>query len=551
MSDKPTEDSPLEHAVSRRELLVKAGQLGAAAAVAGTLAGPATAASKRRAGAKPKTVPTGGTVDWAIEVDPGNIAPIGQTAVYPWLATELMYESLLAWDPKLNVVPSLATSYDVVNPKQIIWNLRQGVQWHNGNEFTADDVVYSFGLQLNPPLPGTSAVLGQVPAILDVKKLSKYKVQMDLKAPDARVYGYLAWGRYSSMIPNGMYSTINPSTTGIGTGPMMISSPFVDNQGVSYVKNPHYWKPGLPYLDGVNYHIITDEQARIAALEAGTLDGANISPANALTLVGHTGLNVFHNLTAAFRELQMTIIQGQSKPWYDVRVRQAVNLAINRANLINKVYSGYGENSGHIAAGYGQWCLTQDQLMNDYEQYDLPAAKKLMTQAGVSGFSVNMTTFATPPDFPAVAALMQNDLSQIGININIVPQDPVTFAANNSAGSFDWDLTMRGMRGDPDGFVAEFNPLAAIYNKWFTGWSSSPGAATKPIWTLVGDARIQLNSQKRLPMYQSLDKRLISQLVEIPLIGVSTFQVVNNTLRNMYVAYTGFNTGLKTAYFET
>jgi peptide/nickel transport system substrate-binding protein len=449
-------------------------------------------------------------------------------------------------------VPSLATSYDVISPTRIDWNLRQGVQWHNGSEFTAADCVYSFQQQLNPPLPGTNAVLGQVPAIKDTQAIGKYKLRMDLTAPDARVYGYLAWGRYSSMVPNNMYQTLNPAATGIGTGPFKISSPFVDNVGVSYVKNTDYWKPGLPYLDGINYKIITDEQARIAALEAGSLDGANISPTNALALNGHTGLNVFHNLTAAFRELQFTVKAGQNKPWADVRVRQAVNLAINRQNIINKVYAGYGQNSGHVAAGYGQWCLSADELSSTYEKMNLPMAKQLMQQAGFSsGFSVNLTTFATPADFPAIAALIQNDLDQIGITVNIVPQDPVTFAANNSAGSFDWDLTMRGMRGDVDGFVAEFNPSAAVYKQWFTGWQGSPGAKTKPIWTLVGDGRIQLNTQKRLPMYQTLDKDLITQLVEIPLIGVSTFQVVNNKLKNMYVAYTGFNTGLKTAYFAS
>jgi peptide/nickel transport system substrate-binding protein len=551
MSDKPTENSRLERQISRRELLKKSGQVGAAAAVAGSLAGPAAGATRNRA-LTAKKVPTGGTVNWAIEVDPGNIAPFGQTAVYPWIATEVMYESLLAWDPKLNIVPSLATSYDVINPKQINWNLRQGVQWHNGTEFTADDVVYSFGLQANPPLPGTTAVLGQFPAIKDVSKISKYKVRMDLSAPDARVYGYLAWNRYSSIVPNGMYQSLNPSTTGIGTGPFKVSSPFVDNQGISYVKNTDYWKPGLPYLDGINYKIITDEQARIAALEAGQLDGANISPTNAVALNGHTGLTVLHNLTAAFRELQMTVKAGDNKPWADVRVRQAVNLAINRQNLINKVYAGYGQDSGHVAAGYGAWTLTEDELQTTYEKQDLPTAKSLMKAAGQSGgFSVNMTTYATPADYTAMAALMQNDLDQIGITLNIVPQDPVTFAANNSAGSFDWDLTARGMRGDVDGFVAEFNPSAAIYSKWFTGWQASPGQKTKPIWTLVGDGRIQLNTQKRLPMYQSLDKDLLTQLVEIPLIAVSTFQVLNNKLKNMYVAYTGFNTGLKTAYFES
>src|SRR5690348_1971852 len=536
---------------TRRELLTKAGQVGAGALVAGSLAGPAAAASKsyRRAA---KKVPTGGTVTWALEQDPGGIYPFGATLTINHTANELMYDSLMEWDPKLNIKPALAEGYDVVNSKRIVWNLKKGIQFHNGNEFTADDAVYSFQQILNPPLPGTTATIGQVPGIAGTTALGKYKLQMDLKAPDARVYGFLAWGRYSAMVPNNMYQTINPSTQGIGTGPFMLNGNYVPNDHVNYVKNPHFWKSGLPYLDAVNYKIIPDEQSRIAALKAGSIDGGVVSPDNAVAINGTPNLVVLHNLTAAFRELQFTIKQGENKPWADVRVRQAVNLAINRQNLIEKVYAGFGQFSGHVAAGDGPWVIPTDQLKSNYEKYDLPAAKKLMSQAGSKGFDVTLTTFSTPPDYAAMAALIKSDLAQIGINVNIVPQDPVTFGANNSAGQFDWDLTGRGMRGDVDGYVAEFNPVSptgpTVYQKWFTGWEGSPGGKPKPIWKLVGNGRITLDTKKRLPMYQNLDKQLITQLPEVPLISVSKFFVVNKRLKNIYVAFTDFNPALRTAY---
>jgi len=133
-----------------------------------------------------------------------------------------------------------------------------------------------------------------------------------------------------------------------------------------------------------------------------------------------------------------------------------------------------------------------------------------------------------------------------------VPQDPVTFGANNSAGSFDLDLTSRGMRGDVDGYVAEFNPTGptgpTVYQKWFTGWLGAPQSNPKPIWRLVGNGRITLDTNKRLPMYHNLDNRLIDELVEIPLISVSKFFVVNKRLKNIYVAFTDFNPALRTAY---
>jgi peptide/nickel transport system substrate-binding protein len=547
MSDKPTESSPFESEISRRGLLKGAGRVGAAAVVAGALAGPAGAAA-RRVTQKTGKVPTGGTATWALEQDPGGIYPFGATLTINHTANEMMYDALLEWDPKLNIRPALSTSYTVVNSKRIVWNLRKGVIFHNGQEMTADDVVYSFQLMLNPPLPGTTATVGQLPAIKAVTKLSKYQVQMDLIAPDARVYGVMAWGRYTSIVPNNMYQTLNASTQGIGTGPYMLSGSYVPNDHVNYVKNPKFWKPGLPYMDGINYKIIPDEQTRIAALKAGAIDGGVVSSDNALSINGYPGLTVLHNLTAAFRELQFTVKAGDNKPWADKYVRQAINKAINRQNLIDKVYSGYGKYSAQVAAGYGPWQLPPDQLQSNYEKYDLPAAKALMTKAGSKGFDVTMTTFSTPTDYTAVASLMKNDLAQIGINVNIVPQDPVTFGANNSAGSFDWNLTGRGMRGDVDGYVAEYNPSAPIYSKWFTGWNGAPNSNPKPIWKLVGNGRITLDTKKRLPMYQQLNKDLMDEVVEIGLISVSKFFVVNKRLKNMYVAFTDFNPALRTAY---
>ncbi len=548
MSDKPTESSPFESEISRRGLLKGAGRVGAAAVVAGALAGPAGAATRRVTQKTGKKVPTGGTATWALEQDPGGIYPFGATLTINHTANEMMYDALLEWDPKLNIRPALAESYTVINSKRIVWNLRKGVMFHNGQELTADDVVYSFQLMLNPPLPGTTATVGQLPAIADVVRLSKYQVQMDLKAPDARVYGVMAWGRYTSIVPNNMYQNLNPVTQGIGTGPYMLSGSYVPNDHVNYVKNPKFWKPGLPYMDGINYKIIPDEQTRIAALKAGAIDGGVVSSDNALSINGYPGLTVLHNLTAAFRELQFTVKAGDNKPWADKYVRQAINKAINRQNLIDKVYAGYGKYSAQVAAGYGPWQLPQDQLQSNYEKYDLPAAKALMTKAGSKGFDVTMTTFSTPTDYTAVASLMKNDLAQIGINVNIVPQDPVTFGANNSAGSFDWNLTGRGMRGDVDGYVAEYNPSAAIYSKWFTGWQGAPNSNPKPIWRLVGDGRITLDTKKRLPMYQSLNKKLMDEVVEIGLVSVSKFFVVNQRLKNIYVAFTDFNPALRTAY---
>ncbi len=538
-----------EKELSRRELLKRAGALGAGAVAAGGLAGRAGATLGKAAmlSATPKR---GGHITWALEQDPGHIAPFGGILTITRTANELMYESLLEWDKSLNLNPALSNSYVVKDAKTIDFNIRPGTKFSNGQEVTADDVKYSFDLQLNPPLPGSVSVLGQVPSIAGIEVVSKLKARMHLKSPDARVYGYLAWQRYSSIIPKDMYTQLNAATRGIGTGPYMLDGAYVPNDHINYVRNPTYWKKNQPYLDAITYKIITDEQARIAALRAGAIDGATLSVDSANALKGVSGLKVLSNLTAAFRELQFTIKAGENKPWADRRVRQAVNLAINRDELLKKVYNGVGQYSGHVAAGYGPWVIPQAELKAKWEKLDLPKAKSLMAAAGFSkGFDVTLTTFSTPLDFPALAALIQNQLKKININVNIVAQDAATFAAKNGQGAFDWDLTARGMRGDVDGYVAEFNPTGAfgktVYNTWFNGYTN------RKMWRLVGNGRITLDTAKRLPMYHELDRLLMTELLEVPLISVSKYQVMNAKLQDMYVAFTDFNTGLRSAWLSS
>src|SRR4051794_11350880 len=260
-----------EKKLDRRELLKQGGALGAGAAAAGALAGPAGATRFRsaRTSATPKR---GGKVTWAMEQDPGHIAPFGGILSVGWQAIEPMYESLLVWDKNLNIKPALATGYVVRDSKTIDFNLRKGVQFHNGKEFTAADAVYSFNNILNPPAPGSASTLGQVPAIAGTEARGKYVLRMHLKAPDARIFGFLAWNRYSAMVPDGMCQQVNAATQGIGTGPYKMNGAYVPNDHVNYARNTAYWDKTHPYLDAINYKIIPDEQARIAALRAGAID---------------------------------------------------------------------------------------------------------------------------------------------------------------------------------------------------------------------------------------------------------------------------------------
>ena len=272
VSDKPTPESKPKSELSRRDLLVKAGVAGAGAIAVGAVAGGAKAATKRSS-ATPKR---GGKITWALEQDPVHVAPFGAILTSNHWGKQAAYDSLVEWDKNLNLKPALAESWKIVNSTTILFNLRKGVRFHNGKEVTAADVKYSIGLMLAPPLPGSTAMLGQVPSFAGADVVSKYVVRLRLTKPDARVFGFLAWGRYSPIVPEGLYDQINVSRNAIGTGPYRMLG-FDPNDKVEYVANTRFWKKGLPYMNAMTLKTLPDEQARIAALRAGAIDGATVS----------------------------------------------------------------------------------------------------------------------------------------------------------------------------------------------------------------------------------------------------------------------------------
>ena len=542
MTDE-TPDTREGNGLSRRDLVTKAGAIGAGAIAAGALAGGAAAASKASF-ATPK-IRRGGRLVFGLESDPVAVAPFGMAPGAAHWGKEATYDSLAEFDKGLNIRPALATSWKFENKTSMLFNLRKGVKFHNGKELTADDVVYSVRLMKNPPPPGSLTVAANVPAtILSAEAVSKYVVRLKLSAPDARIAGFFAWQRYGPIVPEGLYDQINVSRNAIGTGPYKMVG-FAPLDRVELVRNESFWKPGQPYMDAITLKVMTDEQARVAALRAGAIDGATLSVDVARSLRGDGNLQVLSNLNAAFRELQMTIKPGRNEPWADARVRQAVNFAINRQQIIQNVYSGEAAYTSYVPPGYGPWPLSEADLKRKYAKFDLPAAKKLMADAGASkGFSVEMTIVSLQ-DYPSVAALLVQQMKQINIDLNVKGTEIGTFAAIYNAGTYDWFLNGRGMRGDVDGFVQEFHPASATFK------AQTPAYRNLKAWKDIGNGRIQLDEKKRLPMYKDAQAQLWANPIQMPLVAIRKYQVFNKRVQNMYVAFSDFNTGLRTAWLSS
>jgi peptide/nickel transport system substrate-binding protein len=340
-----------------------------------------------------------------------------------------------------------------------------------------------------------------------------------------------------------MFDKVNHLTQGIGTGPFKLVE-YVPNDRVVYTRNPDFWKPGLPYLDELTLKVMPDEQARVAALRSGVIDGSTFTGDSARVLRNDSTLTVLKGLFAAHRETQLTT-KDASKPWADKRVRQAISAAINRQDIIDKLYGGDAAFSAEVPPGYGDWPIPEAELKGKYFVQDIEKAKRLMNEAGFSGgFSVELQSIAGQ-DHTQIAEVLKEQLSAIKIDVKVVPLEIGTFAKNNTDGTFEWHQTGRGMRGDVSNFVAEFHPSTTTFKNWF-----GEGLKNDELTKLIDQGIATINPSGRKDIYRRVQEILIEESPHMTLAQPYKYQVVRNRVKDMYVAYTDFNGGLREAWVD-
>ena len=408
-----------------------------------------TAAPSVPAASTPASIPQGGTlsIGWNGEIQ--WLDPALGYDVTSWPAERLMFEQLMAYDSGTKLVPLLADGMPTLSAdgKAYTFKLHTGVNFVNEDgsvlrPMTADDVAYSINRILNPnlkpnPSPVSSGFFGNVVGAADVlsgkattasgiKVIDPGTIEFDLVVPDATFLNILATP-FSSVVPKELAGgdATAFSAKPVGTGPYLFKS-YAKGQGAVFVKNPAYWQAGQPYLDEIDYKTGQDDNAMLLQIEAGTLDlmgdplpaaqftDVTTNPAYKDQIVHHTLVDTDY----VFMDTQ----QPSSGPFSNVKVRQAVNYAIDKTAIL-QISHGAGVAANCIfppdLPGYDASC-------NPYP-HDVEKAKALMKDAGFgAGFDTKFYTDTTDPD-PQIGASIQQDLAAIGIRVQIVSQEFATF----------------------------------------------------------------------------------------------------------------------------
>jgi peptide/nickel transport system substrate-binding protein len=343
-----------------------------------------------------------------INDDPDFLDPHLATASISFQMIVNMFEGLFSPETDGTLKPAIAEKYELSDDGlTYTFNIKDNVKFHNGDPVTVQDIKYTFdrlmGTNNNEPLSSNFTKVESIEIPDDST------VVMKLTEPNSN-FLYSLTALQSAIIPESNEGKHNDHP--IGTGPFKFVS---YNPGADLVlaKNTEYWKEGLPYLDKVTFVFQSDDQGAFMALQGKELDLTSV-PAHRISEV-ENDFNLNHqdnnsSLIIAFN--------NERKPFNDVKVRQAINYAMNKQDIIDSVYSGFATPLGsNMSPAMGDYYL--DGLQNKYDR-DIEKAKELLAEAGYpDGFKTKMSVSSHNTMYSDIAQVAAENLKEIGIEVEI------------------------------------------------------------------------------------------------------------------------------------
>ena len=417
------------------------------------------------------------------------------------------------------VEPGLAESWDVSEDGTVYtFKLRKGVKFHTSETFTptrdfnADDVIFSFDRQGNAENPWHQYVAGityeyytsmDMPNLVQsVEKIDDYTVKFTLKQPEAPFLANIAMP-FSSIVSKEYADTLEKAGTmedlnnlPIGTGPFKFVA-YQKDAVIRYQKNADYWGTA-PLIDDLVFAITPDAAVRLQKLKANEChlmpypapaDIDAIKADSNLTLQEQAGLNVgylAYNTTMA--------------PFDNPKVRKALNMAINKESIVDAVFQGAAVPAKNPIPPT-MWSYN-DTIADD--AYDPEAAKKMLEEEGVKDLS--MKIWAMPvqrpymPNARRTAELMQEDLSKVGVKVEIISYEWGEYLAKSMEAGRDGAVILgwTGDNGDPDNFLSVLLSCD----------SAGEGGANRAFWCneafskLLKDAKVTADPAARTKLYE-------------------------------------------------
>jgi peptide/nickel transport system substrate-binding protein len=296
--------------------------------------------------------------------------------------------------------------------------LRPDVTWHDGSDFTADDVIYSIQRAANDPAHGGNIFTTFMDAAA-ITKMDDLTLRIPLNQPVADLRPFF-FNPYGSSIQQ---ADVTDFTNPVGTGPFMVESfePGVSNL---FVRNPNYWREGLPYVDELEFFSTDDATTRLNALLAGDIEASSeLSYAVAADEINKGNIQILPSETGSVLNMLMAV---DLDPFTDNRIRQAFRLMMDRSALVENVQLGFGNVANDLLGKPGM-AFYNDELPQ--RERDIEQAQFLLKEAGAEGLSVMLEASTWGPGMLEMATIFAEQAKDAGVNVEVVNTPPDTYFA--------------------------------------------------------------------------------------------------------------------------
>jgi len=529
-------DSLRSGTLSRREFLRRAAALGISLVAAQSL----LSTFATRAWAAAGVPRRGGVLKAAFSADPAGFDPVRGPSGMSHVVIEQVYSTLMALDPDAKPYPELAESYQVSDGGlTYTFRLRRGVKFHNGDDLTAADVKFTFD-RLRAPNSGYSYG-AQVETIKSVDVVDPHTVQFRLTKVTGPFLIYMAFPG-SSIVPKKLVeSGLDLNAKPVGTGPFRFVS-YEPRTAIKFERNPNYFEAGKPYVDAMEYRIISDITALTNALLSGVVNFSNeIPPKDFAKVKANPDLAA---LTLEGSRYNWLLPNNSKEPFNNPKIRQAVSLALDRKALVEGAFFGLATPIVGGVIPKWNWGFLDKQFVPP--RGDPEKASALVVEAGYpNGFETTMTLPSSFPNIMAMGPIVQANLAKAGIRAKLGTMEiPRYWDEVWSTSKFD--ITMMywlSPLADPDDFVTNNYHCGMAINVQKYCSTAMDG--------LLEQAKTSSALDARKGLYTKMQELSMQDMPIVPL--VNGWLLIGHTkkLENYRPMRTGFLKTLKDAWIES
>lgn len=425
----------------------------------------------------------------AIGGEPDQLDPSKTSSYYSFQVLENVYDTLVEPDQNLEMQPALAESWEI-SDDQLTWTftLREGVEYHDGSPFTADDVVYSFNRIIDEELP----VAYRFATVEKVTAPDDSTVVIDVAQPTPNLLASVGGYKGVAIVQEDNVESGDIKNQPVGTGPFALAD-YAQGDSITLESNPDYWG-GAPAISGVQFSFVSDPTVALQNLESGEVHWTdNLPPQQVSSLGGRDDLVVE---SAPSNDYWYFAANQEQEPFDDPRVRQALAWAIDRDEITQAAKFGNATSNQTAIPDSSAWYHDYAPYSQDQEQ-----AQALLAEAGAEDLSFELMVTSEYPETVSVAQVMASQLDGIGVDVKIRTLDFATWLDEQGKGNFD--VFMLGWLGniDPDEYYYAQHHSDGSFN--FHGYDNPE------VDQLLDDARVETDDDARKALYDQLAEVIV------------------------------------------